>query len=114
MSHKHAEALRAIAMGNEVQWKSLLTGEWQDVHPQAKLNPINDAHLEWRAKTNPVFVYWDNTAYNGFLYVDINDLLKDQDGYHDDEVEIGRAYVTTSIMIQIIKQADGNFDWIEV
>jgi len=47
--HKHAEVLRAIADGKEVQWKSK-TSDW-DSSPV--LDPIIHQHLEWRVKPEP-------------------------------------------------------------
>lgn len=46
--HKHAEVLRAIADGKDVQWQDLSIGRWNDPTPQ--MNPIGDAHLNWRVK----------------------------------------------------------------
>lgn len=46
--HKHAEVLRAIADGKDVQWQSLSTGNWCD--PSINTNPIGDSHLAWRIK----------------------------------------------------------------
>lgn len=53
MKHKHAEVLIALAEGKEVEWQSLADGSWSDVHPQARINPIIDKHLNWRVKPAP-------------------------------------------------------------
>ena len=53
MRHKHAEVLHAIAEGKDVEWQSLADGSWSSVHPEARVNPIIDKHLNWRVKPEP-------------------------------------------------------------
>lgn len=53
MKHKHAEVLHAIAEGKDVEWQSLADGSWSSVHPEARVNPIIDKHLNWRVKPEP-------------------------------------------------------------
>lgn len=49
--HKHADVLRAIADGKEVQWRDTPLGPWFD--ETGPLNPLAHAHLEWRVKPEP-------------------------------------------------------------
>ena len=47
--HKHAEVLRAIADGREVQWAtSAQSNNWLTVRPENEVNPITYSHFEWR------------------------------------------------------------------
>jgi hypothetical protein len=46
--HKHAEVLRAIADGKEVEY--WYKGEWRQ---DSSTNPITNGHLEWRIKPEP-------------------------------------------------------------
>ena len=50
--HKHAEVLRAIADGKEVQFKGEYSGEWLETK-YVNLNPITHPDLEWRVKPEP-------------------------------------------------------------
>ncbi len=49
--HKHAEVLRAIADGKDVQWQSMSDGSWND--RRGIFNPIVDCHNNWRVKPEP-------------------------------------------------------------
>ena len=49
--HKHADVLRAIADGKEVQWRDTPLGPWFD--EAGPLTPLTHAHLEWRVKPEP-------------------------------------------------------------
>lgn len=49
--HRHADVLRAIADGKDVEWQSLQSREWLPVF--ASMNPIADGHLNWRIKPEP-------------------------------------------------------------
>ena len=50
--HKHAEVLRAIADGKEVQWRQ--RGNWNDVEDlTTSFDPINFPEYEWRVKPQP-------------------------------------------------------------
>lgn len=50
--HRHAEVLKAIADGNEVQWQGKQCfGCWHDGTDTN--NPIDDWHLQWRIKPEP-------------------------------------------------------------
>jgi hypothetical protein len=48
MEHRHAEVLRAIADGKEVEY--WYKGEWRQ---DSSTNPITNGHLEWRIKPEP-------------------------------------------------------------
>ena len=50
--HKHADVLRAIADGKEVQFKNQISGAWAETN-HANLNPITHPELEWRVKPEP-------------------------------------------------------------
>lgn len=52
--HKHAEVLRAIADGKQVQWSSPETcdGCWHDLDVDL-FNPLANAVLKWRVKPEP-------------------------------------------------------------
>lgn len=50
--HKHADILRAIADGKEVQFKGEYSGEWLETN-HVNLNPITHPALEWRVKPEP-------------------------------------------------------------
>lgn len=50
--HKHAEVLRAIADGKEVQFKNQISGAWVETN-HVNLNPITHPELEWRVKPEP-------------------------------------------------------------
>lgn len=48
--HKHADILRAIADGKEVQFKHRITHAWVQAD---YINPITHSELEWRVKPEP-------------------------------------------------------------
>jgi len=48
--HKHADVLRAIADGKEVQFKHRISHAW--VTPE-HVNPISNPEVEWRVKPEP-------------------------------------------------------------
>lgn len=50
--HKHADILRAIADGKEVQFKNQISGAWVETN-HVNLNPITHPELEWRVKPEP-------------------------------------------------------------
>ena len=65
--HKHAEILRAIADGKEVQFKGS-NGEW--IEP-VSINPIHDSYLEWRIKPEPkpdAELYYNCSFGSGVVY----------------------------------------------
>jgi hypothetical protein len=47
--HEHAEILRAIADGKEVEWFDFRNNEWFPLAYNGR-NPITFEHLEWRIK----------------------------------------------------------------
>ena len=47
--HKHAEILRAIADGKEVEWFDFRNNEWFPLAYNGR-NPITIEHLDWRIK----------------------------------------------------------------
>lgn len=50
--HRHAEVLRAIADGKEVEWqKETCIGCWHEM--DSAYNPIDDWELKWRVKPEP-------------------------------------------------------------
>lgn len=67
--HKHAEVLRAIADGKEVQWSSI-QGEWHD--RIGGLNPMSDEDISWRIKPEPKqhVVYYGSLGGIGNLILD--------------------------------------------
>lgn len=63
--HKHAEILRAIADGKEVQFRNRGGSRWFD--PEYG-NPIANPELEWRVKPEPkpdIVTYANVGSYNG-------------------------------------------------
>lgn len=78
--HKHAEVLRAIADGKEVQWANPETcdGCWHDLDVDL-FNPLANSVLRWRVKPEPkpdYFFYggYDGNSDGGALYVISNDV----------------------------------------
>lgn len=66
--HKHAEILRAIADGKEVEWYG---GDWYPIG-DSDANPINCPDVEWRIKPEKQ-VLWYRVAkmrnYEGKYYI---------------------------------------------
>jgi hypothetical protein len=59
MTHKHAEVLRAIADGKEVQFKSSSGNEWITANIESSVtNPFTYDYLEWRVKPKHVVRYF--------------------------------------------------------
>ena len=68
--HKHAKVLRAIADGEEVEWKMIGDDTWRtDCH----YNPISQPLLDWRVKPKPPIVDVIRLHYDSFIRIDYDD-----------------------------------------
>lgn len=53
--HTHAEVLRAIADGKEVQARASALSYWEDITTDEDFNPISEPKWQWRVKPKPDF-----------------------------------------------------------
>jgi len=65
--HKHAEVLRAIADGKDVQWSRAEGAAWSDYRRDGcGCDPISYPDILWRIKPKPDVV-WYASAFNCYL-----------------------------------------------
>jgi hypothetical protein len=68
--HRHAEVLRAIADGQEVEYWSIEAEEWVT---GGYINPITSYELKWRVKPKPPIVDVIRLHYDSFVRIDYDD-----------------------------------------
>lgn len=51
--HNHAEVLRVIADGKEVQARASALSDWEDITIDEDFNPFSDPKWQWRIKPEP-------------------------------------------------------------
>ena len=51
--HKHAEVLRAIADGKEVQYRTSIISHWPSFNGYNNINPLYYYEYNWRIKPEP-------------------------------------------------------------
>lgn len=84
--HKHAEVLRAIADGKEVQFKCV-GGDWSDYNAKWYCSPLDCADdIEWRVKPEPkpdycFYAGYDNKDCCGNLHYSDEDVIDVAWGY---------------------------------
>lgn len=86
--HKHAEVLKAIIEGKEVEWSSNNI-DWSPYNYGSIFNPLCRDYLEWRVKKEPVIkvkYFKLNVDARGLIYEEFTPPLEKWDlkvTYHD-------------------------------